>query len=65
MNGLGLCIKVDIHEAHIFYAWSLNHNTVVPIATKKNYYLYLNTYTTVFAWGSGNSNKTELNNYIH
>ena len=34
MNGLGLCIKVDSYVAHFFNAWSLFHNTSVPIAKK-------------------------------
>ena len=58
MNGLGLCIKVDIYMAHMFYVWAFNHNTSVTIAIKKNkYFLYLNTNTTVFAWRDDNCNK--------
>ena len=40
MRGLGLCIKVDIYVAHMFYAWSFSHNTAVPIAIKKNKYFF-------------------------
>ena len=36
IHGLGLCIKVDSYEDHMFYAWSLSHNKTVPIAKKKN-----------------------------
>ena len=38
MHGLGLCIKVDIYVAHMFYAWSFSCNTAVSIAIKKNKY---------------------------
>ena len=41
MNGLGLCIKVDIYVAHIFYAWSFIHNTAVPIAIKRRIFAFL------------------------
>ena len=58
MHGLGLCINVDSYVAHMFYAWLFSHNSAVPIAKNKNeYFLSLNTNTTVFAWVSGNSNK--------
>ena len=51
----GLCIKVDSYVAHMFYEWSFNHNTAVPIYVKtKKYFLYLNTNATVFAQGAGN-----------
>ena len=61
MHGLVLCIRVDSYVARIFYAWSFSHNTAVPIAKKKNKYcLYLNTNTTVFAWGAGNYNKNRI-----
>ena len=57
MHGLVLCIKLNIHVAHMFYTWSFIHNTAVAISIKKNKYKFsLNAYTTVFAWGSGNSN---------
>ena len=36
MHVLGLCIKVDIYVAHLFYAWSFSHNTAVPISKNKN-----------------------------
>ena len=35
MHGLGLCVKVDNYVVHIFYDWSLSHNTEVPIAIKR------------------------------
>ena len=55
MHGMRLCIKVDSYVAHMFYAWSFSHNTEVAIATtKKKYFIFLNTYTTVFYWGYGN-----------
>ena len=58
-HGLGLCTKLNIFVAHMFYAWSLDHNKEVPIAiNKKKHSLSLNSYTTVFAWGSDNPNKT-------
>ena len=59
MYGLGLCIKLDSYVAHMLYAWSLSHNTSVPISIKKNkYFLSLKTNTYVFSWGAENSNKT-------
>ena len=58
MHGLGLCIKLNSFVAHMFYAWSFSHNTVVQIAIKHNRkFLSLNTYTNVFTWGNVNSNK--------
>ena len=58
MHGMGLCIKVDIYVAHMFYARTFSHNKSVSIAPKKNkYFLSLNTNTTVFSWGAGNFNK--------
>ena len=36
MHILALCIKVHSYVAHMFYAWSFSHNTVVPIAINKN-----------------------------
>ena len=51
INGLGLCIKVDIYVAYMFYAWSFSHNTAVTISTNKNkYILSLKTKTTAFSW---------------
>ena len=42
----------------MFYAWSLSHNTAVPISINNNKnYLSLNTYTNVSAWEYINSNK--------
>ena len=58
MNGIGSCIKLNSFVSHMFYAWSFINNTEVPIAIKqKKYYLSLNTYTTMFAWGADNLNK--------
>ena len=66
MHGLGLCIKVDNYLAHMFYEWSFSHNTTVQIDINMNkYFLSLNTNTTVFDWGAGNSNKTEIKDDIH
>ena len=58
---LGLCIKLNSFVAHMLYAWSFIYNTSVTTAiNKKQYYLYWNAYTTVFAWGavSSNTNRT-------
>ena len=61
MHGLGLFIKVDSYVAHLFYAWPFSHNIAVPIAKKKKKYLpSLNTNTTVFSKGAGNSNKNVM-----
>ena len=50
---LVLCIKINGSEVHKSYAWSLSHNTEVPIAIKqKTYFLSLSTYTNLFYWGS-------------
>ena len=58
MHGMVLCIKVDIYVSHIIYAYPFSHNTEVPISIKNNkIILSLDTYTTVFSWGSGNSNQ--------
>ena len=58
MHGLGLCIRLDNFVAHMFYAWTFIYNTAVPIAINKNkYFISLNTGTTLFYWGAGNSNK--------
>ena len=49
MHGLGLCIKVDIYVAHMFYAWKFSHDKAVPTSIKNNkYFLSLNTHTTLF-----------------
>ena len=40
MRGMGLCIKVDIYVAHMFYAWSINNITAFPIPMKNNTYLF-------------------------
>ena len=58
MHGLVLCNKVNIYVGHMLYAWPFSHNKVGPISIKKNKSLpYLNTHTTIFAWGAGNYNK--------
>ena len=58
VHGLGLCMKLNGFVSHTFYAWSCSNNTEVPIYVKHNeYYLYLHTNTTMFAWGGVNSNK--------
>ena len=61
IHGVGLCIKFYNFVAHMFYAWSFNHNTAVPIDIHNNkYFLSLNINTTVFAWGSGNNNNNRI-----
>ena len=58
MNVLLLCIKVDTYVEHMFYSWSFSHNTAVPTSINKNkYFPSLNTNTTAFYWGDGNSNE--------
>ena len=58
IHGLGLCIKLNCYVEHMFYTCSFSHNTSVTIDIMKNgYYFSLNTYSTVFVWGDGNSNK--------
>ena len=58
MHGLGLYIKLDIFVARMLYVWSLSHNAAVPIAINQNtYFISLNTYTPMFAWGAVSSNK--------
>ena len=53
-----LCIKLISFVAHIIYAWSFSNNIAEPISNNhNNYFLYLNTYNTIFAWVSGNSSK--------
>ena len=40
------------------YCWTFSHNTEVPISINQNkYFLSLNTYTILFAWGDSNQNK--------
>ena len=57
MHGLGLCIKVNSYVEHMFYALSFSHNTAITIAINNNtYFIYFNTNSTVFNWGSVNSN---------
>ena len=44
--------------SHMFYACLLSYNTAVPLSINKNkYFISLNTGTTSFYWGAGNSNK--------
>ena len=58
IHGLVLCIELNSFVAHMFYAFSFGHNTAVDISINQNkYFLCLNKYTTVFAWGASNSNK--------
>ena len=46
----------------MLYAWSSSNNAAVTIDIKqKQYFLYLNIYTTVFAWGDVNTNETKHN----
>ena len=55
-----LYFKFNSFVAHMLYAWSFNHNIVVPIDINKNkYFMSLNTKTTLFAWVDGNSNKNK------
>ena len=66
MHGLGLCIKIDINVAHLFYAWSFSNNTAVPITKKKNkYFLSLNTNNNVFLGEMAIPIKTECNEFIN
>ena len=52
MHGLVLCIKLKSYAAHIFYTCSLGHNKASLTTIKEEKpYIYLDTYTTVFAWG--------------
>ena len=58
MHILGLFIKANSYVTHVFYAWSFSHNTIIPIDIKrKEYFISLNTNTTVFSWIDGSSNK--------
>ena len=55
MHGPVLCIKVDSYVAHMFYEWSFSNNKEFPIfIDKKEYFIFLNTNTTIFHWGDGN-----------
>ena len=54
---LGLYIKLNSFVAHMFYAWSFSHNTLLPIFIKQKRFLSLNEYTNVFSCRDGNSNK--------
>ena len=50
MHGLGLCIKVDVYVAHMFYEWPFSHNTAVTKSINKNTCFFsFNTNTNVFA----------------
>ena len=58
MHGPLLCIKLNGFVLHMFYAWSFSNNKSVPIDINQNKcFLFLNTYTSFFAWGYDNSNK--------
>ena len=58
MHGLVIFIKLNSFVSHMFYARSLINNTGLPISIYQNkYYLSLDTYTPVFAWGDGNNIK--------
>ena len=58
MHRIGLCINLNSYVAYNFYVWSFSHNTAVPISMKHNKCdTSLNKYSTVFDWGSVNSNK--------
>ena len=66
IHGLGIWINVGSYVEHMFYACSFRNNTEIPIAIKKNsYFISLTTDTTIFYWGAGNWNKTELKNYMN
>ena len=55
MYGLEICMKVNTYAAPMFYSCSFSHNAEVTIATKqRKYFLSLETYVTVFDWGSRN-----------
>ena len=63
LNRLGLCIKIDTFVARMLYVWLFSNNIAIPIAMNNNKdYIYLNAYTTVFAWGYVNSNKIKHKN---
>ena len=58
MHVLGLCKNLNNFVAHIFYYWLFSTNKEVPFDIKHNKcFLSLNKYTTLFACGSGHSNK--------
>ena len=58
MHDLGLCTKINIVLAHMFYTWSFSHNAAVLISIIHNpCYLSLHAYTTVFAWEYGYANR--------
>ena len=60
IHGLVLFIKLISSVEHMLYAWSFSHNAAVPIAIKQNkLFIYLNTQTTVYIGGAGNSNKNK------
>ena len=55
MHGLGLCKKLNSFVSYVLYAWSFSYNISVESYINNNkYFLFLNTYTNVFAWRSGN-----------
>ena len=58
MHGLGIFIKLNSLVSHMFYARSFINNIELPISIDQNkYYLSLDTYIPVFAWGDGNNIK--------
>ena len=58
LHGLLLFIRLNNYVENMFYAYSFSHNTAVPISINQDkYYLSLSTYTTLFSWSGGNSNK--------
>ena len=57
MHGLGLCIKVDSYVAHFFM---YSHSVMIQQFQSQNKILSLNTNTTVFFGGAGNSNKNGM-----
>ena len=52
MHDLGTCVKPQSYVAHMFYAWSFSHNTVVPVAKQGlSFYLSLDSCTILFFLG--------------
>ena len=41
MTRLVLCINSNVFVAHMFYAWSFNHDTIFPIAINQNNFLFI------------------------
>ena len=60
MHIMGLCIKLNAFVEHMLYVWSFSQNKSLSIDINHDkYFLSLNKYTTVFAWGYGNLNKNK------